>query len=257
MVAALSLAACTASSSTAPSPQPSTPAGVSVLADESLGDAPEAAPVAVEERAPIVRLVTLGDAYTHGTETAAPRRDSWPAQLVESLDRDGVQVVLRNLAEPGDTSGELLEEQLGQVESLRPDVITLQVGVNDIVARETAWYRQNVAVILDELLTILPADRILTITTPDHTLTEWGDKRAGLDKGQATVAELNATLREEAHERGIEVVDIGQVNDLVAADPDLVVQHDPPLPYPTAKQYAGWAELIGPYVRDAISAIEP
>ena len=70
------------------------------------------------EPPPIIRLVTLGDAYTHGTETAAPRRDSWPAQLVTSLERAGVRVVLRNLAEPGDTSGSLLEEQLGQVLSL-------------------------------------------------------------------------------------------------------------------------------------------
>ena len=204
-----------------------------------------------------MRLVTLGDAYTHGTDTAAPRRDSWPAQLAESLDRGGIAVIVRNLAEPGDTSGQLLEEQLGQVESLRPDVVTLQVGVNDIIARETDWYRDNVTVVLDQLLTILPAERILAITTPDHTLTEWGGRYGSEGAGRAAIVELNSTLREVAQERDVEVIDIGQVNSLVSGDASLVVQRDPPVPYPSAKQYAGWAEVIGPYVHDALSSIEP
>lgn len=253
LVAVLSLAACTASSSTTPSPEPSSAAGASASGDEVADGSSKS--VTPTQR--VVRLVTLGDAYTHGTDTAAPRRDSWPAQLAESLDRGGFSVILRNLAEPGDTSGELLEEQLGQVESLHPDVVTLQVGVNDIFARETEWYRDNVSVVLDELLTILPSERVFAVTTPDHTLTEWGGRYGVADAGSGAVEELNATLREVAGERDVEVIDIGLINSLVAADSSLVVQRDPPVPYPTAKQYAGWAEVIGPYVHDALAALEP
>ena len=58
----------------------------------------------------------------------------------------------------------------------------------------------------------------------------------------------------------ITVIDIGPVNERVSEDPSLLVQanpSDPPRPYPTAKQYAGWAELIGAYVREALEGIEP
>ncbi len=206
------------------------------------------------ERTEPLRLVTLGDAYTRGTETAAPRRDSWPAQLVESLERSDVDLWLWNLAESGHSSDQLLEEQLGQVASLQPDVVTLQVGVNDILAKSTDIYRENVTHILDELLTILPKERIFAITTPDHTLTEWGDAYGPRAYGSAAVAKLNLTLTEVAEARGITVIDIGQVNERVSGDQSLVVDEGP---YPTAKQYAGWVEVIGPYIRGALATIEP
>jgi lysophospholipase L1-like esterase len=205
----------------------------------------------------LIRLVTLGDGYTEGTRTAAPRRDSWPAQLAESLERSGMTVVLRNLAEQGNTSGDLLDDKLDQVPALQPDVVTVQVGVNDIIAHETDRYHENISRILDELLTILPAEHIFAITTPDHSLTEWGQRTGAADTEGAAVAEVNATLREVAEARDIAVIDIGQVNQLVASDPGLVVQLDPPEPYGTAKQYAGWAELIGLQVHRALAAYEP
>ena len=100
-------------------------------------------------------------------------------------------------------------------------------------------------------------DRILAITTPDHTLTEWGQRYGSTDVGRALVKEVNATLRDVARERGIEVIDIGPVNALAAEDTTMVVKGEPPLPYPTAKQCAGWAEIIGAYVHDALSTLEP
>lgn len=253
LVAVLSLAACTASSPTEPSPDPTATAEAEVVGEGTTTSGTVSR---------TVRLVTLGDAYTHGTETAAPRRDSWPAQLAESLERSGYTVVLRNLAEPSVSSLTLLEEQLGQVESLRPDVVTLQVGANDIIAGDYATerdYRDNITLAFDELLTILPPERILAITTPDHTLFAADQPPGSASAARALVEELNATLRDVARERDIEVIDIGPVNSLAAQDPSLVVQEDPPLPYPypTAKQYAGWAEVIGPYVHDALSTLEP
>jgi hypothetical protein len=167
------------------------------------------------------------------------------------MERSDVDLVLRNLAEPSHTSGDVLLIQLDKVESLEPDVVTLQVGVNDIIAREEDWYGENVATILDELLKILPAERIFAITTPDHTLTDWGDSYSSRTIGHEAVAELNTMLTERAAERGIEVIDISSVNALVSADPSLVIENGP---YPTAKQYAGWVEVIGPEIHRALSA---
>ena len=204
-----------------------------------------------------VRLVTLGDAYTAGVGTDAPKRDSWPAQLAQALGRGDVRLWYMNLASGGRTSEQVLDEQLGQVVGHEPDVVTLQVGVNDIMTGDTERYRDNVSAILDELLLLLPPERIFVITTPDHSLTEWGAVYGPREVARAAVADLNRTLGEVADERGIGVIDIGLINELVVGDPSLVVSAEYPLPYPTAKQYAGWVEVIGPHIHAAIFADGP
>lgn len=170
------------------------------------------------------------------------------------MERGGVHVILWNLAEQSHTSGLVVEEQLGQVASLEPDVVTLQVGVNDIFSRDTSFYRHNVETIFDELLTILPAERIFAISTPDHTLTDWGLSFGHSEEGHAAVDELNRILAEAAAVRGIGYIDISSVNDLAAADPSLVIDEGP---YGTPKQYAGWVELIGPRIHAVLPTIEP
>lgn len=198
--------------------------------------------------------MTLGDGYTYGTGTSAPLRDSWPSQLVEALKRKEVSLRLWNLAEQSHTSAYVVEEQLGQVASFDPDLVTLQVGVNDIVSGDTGDYRQNVETILDEVLLILPPERIFAITTPDHTLTGWGRSFGGVDEERAAIEALNGTLTEVATERDIAIIDISPVNELVASDPDLVVEDGP---YGSPKQYAGWVEIIGPRILAAIERREP
>jgi lysophospholipase L1-like esterase len=204
-----------------------------------------------------LRLVTLGDAYTAGTDTIAPKRDSWPAQLVQAMERGDVPLrLVDNLAESGQTSEDVIRTQLGQLESLLPDVVTIQVGVNDIIARDISLedYRANMTSILDELLRTMPPGRIFLITTPDHTLTERGGDYGSREEGHAAVVEANAILRAVAAEGGVTVIDIGPVNQRVADDASLVIGGGP---YPTAKQYAGWVEVIGPQMRRVLTGEEP
>lgn len=217
---------------------------------EALTSAPSSAPRS--PNADPVRYVALGDGYVAGTGTSAPRRDSWPAQLAQAMAGGQVRLELvDNLAENGQTSQDVLRVQLPQVAALAPDVVTLQVGVNDIIARDISLddYRANLARILDALLELLPAGRIFVITTPDHTLTERGGDYGPREAGRADVVASNAILAELASERGIAVIDIASVNERAAGDPSLVTGTGP---YPSAKQYAGWVEVIGPRVRRAL-----
>lgn len=250
VVAALSLVACTTTgSATAP------PVDVAALAGTTAVQAPGAESSVPASAAEPLRLVTLGDAYTAGTDTGAPKRDSWPAQLVQAMERGDVRLrLVDNLADSGQTSQNVLDEQLPQVESLHPDVVTVQVGVNDIIAREFEAYRANVTRILDGLLLILSPGRIFVITTPDHTLTERGGDWGPREAGRAAVIEANAILRAVAEERGITVIDISAVNARVADDASLVIGDGP---YPTAKQYSGWVEIIGPQMRRALAGQDP
>ena len=70
-------------------------------------------------------------------------------------------------------------------------------------------------------------------------------------RGRASARWQNSTARsgEVAGERGIAVIDIAPVNELVAGDPSLVSSATGPIR--RAKQYAGWVEVIGPHIRRA------
>jgi len=246
-VAALALAGCSLSGSepelTVP-PAVASPEPVSAGATETSEPKP-------------LRLVTLGDGYTAGTDTGAARRDSWPAQLAAAMDHGDLRLrLVDNLAESGHTSEDVQRVQLPQVEALEPDVVTLQVGVNDIIARDISLedYEANMAQILDALLAIVPADHLFLITTPDHTLTARGGDYGPREAGRADVAEANGILAALAEERDIRVIDISPVNQRVADDASLVVGQGP---YPSAKQYAGWVEIIGPQMRRMLLLEEP
>jgi hypothetical protein len=248
LAAALSVTACAGAGSPTPPLQVPSPAAQS----EPDGADVVAAAAAISEEP--VRLVTLGDGYTNGTGTSVPRSDSWPSQLASAMERGGVRVLWLNLAQQSHTSDLVIEEQLAQVAPLQPDVVTLQVGVNDIISRDTSFYRQNVEAIFDELLTILPPERIFAITTPDHTLTDYGLSFGPSEVGHLAVESLNTTLETIASIRGIGVIDISSVNELAARDPSLVIGDGP---YGTPKQYAGWVEIIGPRIRAVLSDGEP
>jgi lysophospholipase L1-like esterase len=204
-----------------------------------------------------LRYVAMGDGYTAGVGTAAPKRQSWPAQLAQAMSSGevGLQLVA-NLAENGSSSVEVEQVQLPQVEAKAPDIVTLQVGGSDILYSITLpEYRANLARILDELLDILPAERIFLVTTPDHTLTERGAQRPpGKVEGHAEVLEANAILAELAAQRHLTVIDISPVNQRAAHDPSLVAGKGPD---PSAKQYAGWVEIIGPQMQRVLRDEEP
>jgi lysophospholipase L1-like esterase len=205
-----------------------------------------------------LRLVALGDGYTEGS--GIDRRDSWPSQLVQVMNRSEMQIQFvapYNLAERGSSSDDVLDYQLPQVESYEPDVVLLQVGVNDIIIDEGLdqdQYRHNISAILDGLLAIVPADRIFVVTTPDHGLTVRGSHLGQPGADSTDVAAANRVLAEVAGERGIEVVDITRAYELVVEDPSMVIDGGPD---PSARQYRGWVELIGQKLHRALSLEQP
>ena len=196
-----------------------------------------------------LRLVTLGDGYTSGYPL--PPQESWPAQLVSAL-APGIEITLENnLAARGQTSADVIEDQLTALSGIGPHIVTIQVGANDVISPDIDLeeYRANVATILDALLAEVPARRIFAVTTPDFTLTPRGLDFGPREPQRAEIMEANAILREEAQARGIALVDISPVSDRVSRDRTLV--HPDGL-YPSAKQYAGWVELIALQIRDAL-----
>ena len=197
-----------------------------------------------------LRYVALGDSYTIGTSVTVPER--WPDQLV-------VQVpeleLVANLGVNGFTSADLIAVELPQLGGLRPDIVTILIGVNDVVQGvPEATYRRNVTVILDQVVTLVGANRVVVVTTPDYTVTP-----AGADYGDpaamaAGIRANNAIITELAAARGIAVVDIHDISLEAAFDRSLVASDGL---HPSGAQYARWVERIAPLVIPLLDPAAP
>jgi acyl-CoA thioesterase I len=193
-----------------------------------------------------LRFVALGDSYTIGTATGDPS-ERWPDQLVA---RQGNLDLVANLAVNGFTSRDVIDVELPKLAALDPEFVSLLIGVNDVVQDvPEATYARNVALILDELRADLPADRIVTVATPDYTVTPQGSEYGDPTAKSAAIRRFNEVLRGLAEARGIVFVDIHDISLEAAADRSLVARDGL---HPSGDQYARWVERIAPAVAELL-----
>jgi len=194
-----------------------------------------------------VRYVALGDSYTIGTSVTDA--ESWPSQLAARLPE--VQLVA-NLAVNGYTSRDVIGRELPQLEGLRPDLVTLLIGVNDVVQGvPDAEYTANVHQLLDAIGRMVPATDLVCVATPDYTATpsgaDYGDPVAQSDR----IGGVNAILRAACEARGISFVpEIFEISQGVVDDSTLVASDGL---HPSGAQYALWTDAIEPVVRQALN----
>lgn len=188
------------------------------------------------------RYVALGDSYTIGTSVAEAER--WPNLLVARL--PGRLRLTANLAVNGFASRDVIARELPEWRLLEPEFTSLLIGVNDVVQGvPAAAFERNVAAILDELVSTLPAARIVTVSTPDYTVTPEGASYGEPAVRREAISAFNGILRTAAESRGIAFVDVFDVSTRAAEDASLVA--DDGL-HPSAAQYALWVERIAPVV---------
>jgi acyl-CoA thioesterase I len=193
-----------------------------------------------------VRYVPLGDSYTIGTSVAEAER--WPNQLVARLPQ---LELVGNPAVNGYTSTDLVNEELPQLDALRPELVSVLIGVNDAVQGvPDTQYAGNVAIILEELLRRLPPDRIVCVATPDYTVTPSGEAYGDPIQQSDAILRLNAILREACESRGIRFVpDIFEISQEARDDPSLVA--DDGL-HPSGAQYRRWVDAIAQIVEELV-----
>ena len=190
-----------------------------------------------------MRYVALGDSYTIGT--AVPAADRFPDQLVRATPDLGLELVA-NLGVNGYTTADLIRDELPALAGAAPEFVTLLIGVNDVVQGiPTVTYEANVAEILDVLQARLPADRIVTISIPDYTVTPaGGDYGDPADQHDGIVA-ANVVMARLAGERDIAFVDTFDLSLRAAEDRALVAADGL---HPSGAQYTLWVQRIAPVV---------
>jgi lysophospholipase L1-like esterase len=193
-----------------------------------------------------LRFVALGDSYTIGTSVSAAER--WPDQLVAKLGpaklgpASPTLRLVGNLAVNGYTTRDVIDRELPDLAPLRPDFVSLLIGVNDVVQGvPVETYRERLDRILDALADGVPTGRILLVTTPDYTVTPAGADYGDPTERAAGIRAVNAVMTEVARARALALVDIHDISLQAATDRSLVASDGL---HPSGLQYGLWVERI-------------
>jgi acyl-CoA thioesterase I len=198
-----------------------------------------------------IKYLALGDSYTIGTGASTPAH-SWPSIIAERLrQQTGQKVELSNPAVNGFTTLDLIRQELRDLRRLKPDLVTILIGVNDLVRDRTPdKYREWVARIYDEVRKEkAPAGRVFAVSIPNWSVVpaarEYGDPERIRDLTDT----FNDIAREEATTRGFGWIDITAASISGLGTPGWISSDGL---HPGDEQYEAWAEVIWHSVREAV-----
>ncbi|MBI3028038.1 MAG: SGNH/GDSL hydrolase family protein [Candidatus Rokubacteria bacterium] len=185
--------------------------------------------------------VALGDSTVSGVGATDPERN-YVSRLYERLRSAYPAARVVNLGVSGATAANVVDGQLERAVALRPDLVTLSIGPNDVTrGRAAAEYEQDLETIFGMLLKETPAVLVVNLI-PDLTLTPRFRGREGAAEVGRRVARFNRALRGKARAHGVEIVDLfAQSRREVPRRPELIAADGY---HPSDQGYARWAELM-------------
>ncbi|HXI96566.1 MAG TPA: SGNH/GDSL hydrolase family protein [Candidatus Acidoferrum sp.] len=196
----------------------------------------------------MIKYLALGDSYTIGTGASSPAR-SWPAIVAARLaEQSGGQVELTNPAINGFTTQDLIEDELPQVGRLEPDLITILIGVNDLVRERTPEaYRTSLVRIYDAVAKEKAAHgRVFAVSIPNWSMVPAARQYGDPEQIRHLTDAFNDVAREEATARGFGWIDITAASISGLGSPGWISADGL---HPGDRQYAAWAEVIWYTVR--------
>jgi lysophospholipase L1-like esterase len=195
-----------------------------------------------------LRYLALGDSYTIGTGASAEAHN-YPSILAARLTGTaGSEVEVTNPAVNGFTTRDLIEKELGYVTTVKPDLVSVLIGVNDLVqGRTPEQYREALVEIYDEVAALaLGSGRVIAISIPNWSVTPAAATFGDPDQLRALTETFNRIALREAEARGFTWVDITAASIAGSGSPGWISSDQL---HPGDAQYAAWAEVIWESVR--------
>jgi acyl-CoA thioesterase-1 len=204
-----------------------------------------------------MRYLALGDSYTIGTG-ASRKAHNYPSILAARLTKaTGRKVGLTNPAVNGFTTLDLIENELGYVARLKPDLVSILIGVNDLVQGRTPdQYRESLAKIYDSVLTLgLAPGCVVAVSIPNWSVTPAAATFGDPDHLRSLTERFNGIAHDEAERCGFMWVDITAASTAALGSPGWISSDQL---HPGDVQYAAWADVIWEAVREPwIAAVRP
>ncbi|MFB9308770.1 lysophospholipase L1-like esterase [Agromyces hippuratus] len=177
--------------------------------------------------------VAIGDSAAQGIGASRPDR-SYVGQIAEELRAStGRSVRVVNLSVSGATTALAVRDQLPRfrdIRALRPDVVTVSIGANDIADWNPERFDRNIRSILAEL----PLHAVVADLPCFH-----------FPQNERKVAEANRMLRAAAREHGLVVAPLHEATRRQGLR-GILTQFARDMFHPNDHGYAVWAEAFGP-----------
>ena len=172
------------------------------------------------------RFVAVGDSLTEGKgDTHPDGRPRGFADLLADALRVRGELVYANLARPSVRTAEVREHQVPAAVALQPDLLTVVVGVNDVIALhfDADAVGRDLGQALTQLRRGCPGATILTATMPDvfHL-------NALARAWRGRVAALNTAIRRAAWGADVVVVDLAAATPMARTELALDRVHPSP-----------------------------
>jgi acyl-CoA thioesterase I len=188
-----------------------------------------------------LRYLALGDSYTIGTG-ASDEAHSWPSLIADRLGAE-----LTNPAVNGYTTLDLIREELPYLERVKPDLVSVLIGVNDLVQGRTPdLYRDSLARIYDAVAAVERV-RVAAVSIPAWSYVPAAADFGGAEHVEKLTAVFNDVAREEASARGFKWIDIGPASTSGVGTKGWIASDEL---HPGDAQYAAWAQVIWGAVRN-------
>jgi len=202
---------------------------------------PESVRTLPADRSAAVLYVALGDSTVEGVGATRPDRN-YVSRLHERLRAVYPSARVVNLGAGGATSADVLLRQLDRAIGLRPHLVTLSIGPNDITTRvPVATYEKNLETILGRLRYETTAVAVVNLI-PDLAVTpRFSRSRLREAVGRQTIV-FNEALERTGWAHRAELVNLYAASQReVPLQPELISADGY---HPSDAGYARWAELV-------------
>ena len=152
----------------------------------------------------ITSYVAVGDSFSAGI----PRQTPWPDRVAARLSESSPSLRYRNFATAGVTSREVAEHQLGPALALRPELISLVCGANDVllsVRPDELEFARTLTAMFARIAAQAPAARVITATYPQ--IVPPGCRPRTRERLRHGFLRFNAIIRRSARAHGAVCLD--------------------------------------------------
>lgn len=192
------------------------------------------------DRTVAMHYAALGDSTVFGVGASSPDQN-YVSLLHAWLRADYPAARMTNLGVSGATSADVIEGQLPRALALRPDLVTLSIGPNDITqGRDVGEFERNVDAIFRAITRDTDAVVVVSLL-PDMSLAPIFSPEEKAAVGRLA-ASFNDVLERAARAYDVEVVDVYRASQDEIPNRDDLVSEDGY--HPSDQGYARWAELM-------------
>lgn len=193
--------------------------------------------------------VALGDST--GIGLGARDGGGYVDQLFARIKQKRPGSTLLNLSAAGATTADVINRQIAQLDGTRATLVTICVGVNDLLSgREAKQFAENYETLVARLK---QPGRLIVITTLPNVTSVPAMKRMADERLRSRLGQFNKAIEAVAGRHGVPLVDLYKLSgEMVGSRPEFFSSDGL---HPSDLGYARWAEAIWPVIAQAIDSL--